>query len=68
MSNDPYLSPFLTNGETTYEGQKNAGAWQAGAGQPLSGQQPCESAEAFAVRQAAYAGTSQAMVSRSKTS
>lgn len=54
MSNDPYLNPFLTNGETTYQGQQNAGAWQASAGQPLSGQQSFESFDAYAVRESAY--------------
>ena len=54
MSNDPYLSPFSTNGTTTYQGQENAGSWQASAGQPLSGQQSYESFGAYAVRETAY--------------
>jgi hypothetical protein len=54
MSNDPYLNPFLTNGETSYQGQQNAGGWQASAGQPLSGQQSFESFGDYAVRESAY--------------
>ena len=54
MSNDPYLVPFLTNGETTNPGQQAAGAWQANAGQPLSGQQSFEDFGAYAVRETAY--------------
>jgi hypothetical protein len=47
MSNDPYLTPFLTNSTTTYQGQQNAG-------QPLSGQQSFESFDAYAVMESAY--------------
>jgi hypothetical protein len=55
MSNNPSLNPFRNpNGSTSYQGQQNAGTWQAASGQPLSGQQSWESATAFATRQGAY--------------
>ena len=56
MSSDNHdLFPFLSpNGTTSYQGQVNAGTWQATVGQQSSGQQSFETHEAYVARQAAY--------------